>query len=87
VAVTSGPQTASVNKYASPNRRIALIGDATVGMYSRLGQGVASSAERASLLIEAGYRLSSSDDSDQMIGFPEALHSFSDEGNYFEPSK
>jgi hypothetical protein len=56
-------------------------------MYSRLGQGVASSAERASLLIEAGYRLSSSDDSDQMIGFPEALHSFSDEGNYFEPSK
>ena len=39
-----------LNKHALPKRRIALIGDAAVGMYSRLGQGVTSGMERADLL-------------------------------------
>jgi 2-polyprenyl-6-methoxyphenol hydroxylase-like FAD-dependent oxidoreductase len=68
-----------LNKHASPDRRIALIGDAAVGMYSKLGQGVASSMERASLLAEVVSRSSSSDVGEQMIGFPEALRSFSKE--------
>jgi 2-polyprenyl-6-methoxyphenol hydroxylase-like FAD-dependent oxidoreductase len=72
-----------LNKHASPDRHIALIGDAAVGMYSWLGQGVASSMQRASLLAEtvcsSSSSSSSSDDNDQMIGLPEALRSFSDE--------
>lgn len=41
-----------LNKHALPKRRIALIGDTAVGMYSRLGQGVTSGMERANLLAE-----------------------------------
>ena len=64
-----------MNKYASPDRRIALLGDAAVGMYSKLGQGVASAMQRANTLAEAVCCV----DNDQMIGFSEALRSFSDE--------
>lgn len=41
-----------LNKHALPKQRIALVGDSAVGMYSLLGQGVASSLERANLLAE-----------------------------------
>jgi 2-polyprenyl-6-methoxyphenol hydroxylase-like FAD-dependent oxidoreductase len=76
----SGKETfLKVNKHASPDRHIALIGDAAVGMYSWLGQGVASSMQRASLLAETVCSSSSSDDNDQMSSLPEALRSFSDE--------
>jgi 2-polyprenyl-6-methoxyphenol hydroxylase-like FAD-dependent oxidoreductase len=67
-----------LNKHASPDRRIALLGDAAVGVYSLMGQGIASSTERAILLAEAVCS-SNSVDNDQMIGISEALRSFSDE--------
>ena len=41
-----------LNKHALPKRRIALIGDTAVGMFSNLGQGVTSGMERANLLAE-----------------------------------
>mmetsp|Transcript_76 Transcript_76/g.341 ORF Transcript_76/g.341 Transcript_76/m.341 type:complete len:434 (-) Transcript_76:6-1307(-) len=41
-----------LDKHAVPSKRLAIIGDAAAGMYSHLGQGVASAMERASLLAE-----------------------------------
>lgn len=41
-----------LNIHASPSRRVAFLGDAAAGMYSMLGQGVASACERANLLAE-----------------------------------
>lgn len=61
-----------LNKHASPDRRVALLGDAAVEMYNKLVQGVTSVMQRANVLAEAV-------DNDQMIGFSEALRSFSDE--------
>lgn len=39
-----------LSRHAIPSLRVALIGDAAVGMYSRMGQGCASALERAALL-------------------------------------
>eukprot|EP00977_Amphora_coffeiformis_P009388 scaffold2168_cov180-Amphora_coffeaeformis.AAC.7 len=42
-----------LNRHAIEKRRIALLGDAAAGMYSTLGQGVASAWERTNLLAES----------------------------------
>jgi len=77
---TPGTETyRKLNQHAVPSLRVAFIGDASVGMYSHMGQGVASAFERASLLAST---LTSSDsflnrvqDKNQM---KTALENFSD---------
>mmetsp|Transcript_32574 Transcript_32574/g.48223 ORF Transcript_32574/g.48223 Transcript_32574/m.48223 type:complete len:240 (+) Transcript_32574:43-762(+) len=51
-----------LNKHALSERTIAFLGDAAAGMYSTLGQGVASAWERANLLAETLANTTNIDD-------------------------